>query len=176
MELLGQPVKDRQTVDPAGEPVEPLIAGVVVRPARPIEDKRGEIVEIFNPAWGLHSDALVYVYQVSLRPGAIKGWVVHRLQDDRIFISRGTMRWALFDARPESATRGRLNLLTFSDRSRALMTIPGGVFHAVENVGSCEAVFINLPTKPYDHANPDKYRLPLKNDLIPFAFDDPRGW
>jgi hypothetical protein len=38
------------------------------------------------------SDALVYVYQVSVRPGAIKGWVVHEKQDDRIFISRGVFR------------------------------------------------------------------------------------
>jgi dTDP-4-dehydrorhamnose 3,5-epimerase len=34
----------------------------------------------------------------------------------------------------------------------------------------------NLPTWPYDHADPDKYRLPIKNDLIPFDFDDGPGW
>jgi dTDP-4-dehydrorhamnose 3,5-epimerase len=35
---------------------------------------------------------------------------------------------------------------------------------------------INLPTCPYDHADPDKYRLPIKNELIPFDFDDGPGW
>ncbi len=171
-----EPVKDRQTVSPEGEPVERLIAGVVLRHARPHEDKRGEVVEIFNPAWGIHPDPLVYAYQIVLRPGAIKGWVVHQLQDDRLFLSSGIVRWGLYDARPDSPTHGQLNLLTFSERNRALLIIPRGVFHAVENIGTVEAVFINLPTAPYNHADPDKYRLPLKNDLIPFAFDDDRGW
>jgi dTDP-4-dehydrorhamnose 3,5-epimerase len=31
---------------------------------------------------------------------------------------------------------------------------------------------MNLPTRPYNHEDPDKYRLPLKNDYIPFSFDD----
>lgn len=176
MPASAEPLKDRQTVSPGGEPVERLIEGVVVRPARPQVDKRGEVVEIYDPAWGVHPDPLVYVYQISLRPGAIKGWVVHRLQDDRIFLSRGTVRWGLYDDRPDSPTQGRLNLLTISERYRVLMVIPRGVFHAVENVGTDEAVFINLPTAPYNHADPDKHRLPLKNDLIPFAFDDGRGW
>jgi dTDP-4-dehydrorhamnose 3,5-epimerase len=39
-----------------------------------------------------------------------------------------------------------------------------------------EAFFINMPTRAYDHADPDKYRVPVKNALIPFAFDDGPGW
>jgi hypothetical protein len=67
------PRKDEPTVTPDGEPLEPRIEGLVVRWARGIEDKRGEIVEIYRPSWGLHPDPLAYVYQSSLHPGAIKG-------------------------------------------------------------------------------------------------------
>src|ERR687893_236301 len=141
MSTAAEPIKDPQTVTAAGEPVERLIEGVVVRPARPHVDKLGEVVEVFDPAWGVHPDPLVYVYQIALRPGAIKEWVLHRLQDDRIFLSRGTVRWALFDDRSGSPTHGRLNLLTFSERYRVLLIIPRGVYHAVENVGTDEAVF-----------------------------------
>jgi dTDP-4-dehydrorhamnose 3,5-epimerase len=35
---------------------------------------------------------------------------------------------------------------------------------------------VNFPTRPYDHASPDKYRLPLDTDEIPYEFEDPRGW
>ena len=48
--------------------------------------------------------------------------------------------------------------------------------HAVQNIGHEEAIFINMPSRAYDHADPDKYRLPVKNPLIPFAFDDGPGW
>ena len=34
-------------------------------------------------------------------------------------------------------------------------------------VGDVDAYFVNVPTRPYDHARPDKRRLPLDTPLIP---------
>lgn len=170
------PQKDKQTVTADGQSVERRIEGLVINPRPVIADKRGEVTEMYNPAWGLHPAPLVYVYQSILRPKAIKGWVVHQQQDDRVFVSSGVMRWVFFDNRPESPTYKLLNQFVLGDRNRALIITPAGVFHAVQNIGEAEAVFINMPTLPYVHEDPDKLRLPLKNDLIPFAFDDPPGW
>jgi dTDP-4-dehydrorhamnose 3,5-epimerase len=170
------PIKDEPTVTPDGESLAPRIDGLIVRPLRGIEDKRGEIVEVYRPSWKVHAEPLVYVYQVLVRPAAIKGWVVHTEQEDRIHVVSGSLRWAFYDDREGSPTRGLLNVITISERNRALLVIPRGVFHAVENIGHREAIFINMPTRAYDHGDPDKYRLPLKNDLIPFDFDDGRGW
>jgi dTDP-4-dehydrorhamnose 3,5-epimerase len=50
------------------------------------------------------------------------------------------------------------------------------VYHGLQNVGLVDAVFINMPTRPYDHADPDKFRLPLTNDLIPFDFSLSKGY
>jgi dTDP-4-dehydrorhamnose 3,5-epimerase len=97
-------------------------------------------------------------------------------QDDRLFVSQGTIRFGLYDDRPESPTHKMLNIFTVSERNRALIVIPRRVYHGLQNVGNTEAVFINMPSRPYNHVDPDKYRLPLKNDLIPFAFDDDIGW
>ena len=41
---------------------------------------------------------------------------------------------------------------------------------------SRDAVIVNFPTTPYDHAAPDKERLPLDTPLIPYSFADPSGW
>ncbi|MBD0324625.1 MAG: hypothetical protein ICV72_14765 [Aldersonia sp.] len=68
------PVKDEQTVTATWEPVRRQIAGVVVKRLPPLEDERGEICEMYRPAWGIHPAPLVYVYQVMIRPGKIKGW------------------------------------------------------------------------------------------------------
>jgi dTDP-4-dehydrorhamnose 3,5-epimerase len=170
------PLKDAPTVAPDGSPLAPLIDGVIVRYQRPVEDRRGEIVEVYRPSWGLVDAPLVYVYQVRIRPGAVKGWVIHEHQDDRLFFVSGVVRWALYDDRPDSPTRGTLNDLVFSERAPALLVIPRGVYHAVRNIGTADAIFLNMPTRPYDHAAPDKLRLPLKNPLIPFDFDDGPGW
>jgi dTDP-4-dehydrorhamnose 3,5-epimerase len=171
-----EPRKDAPSVNADGATLAPLIDGVVVRYQRPIEDRRGEVVEVYRPSWGVHDDPLVYVYQVRLRPGAIKGWAIHEHQDDRLFFVTGTVRWGLYDDRSGSPTRGLVNDLVFSERNAALLIVPRGVYHAVRNIGTTDAIFINMPTRPYEHEAPDKLRLPLKNALIPFDFDDGPGW
>jgi dTDP-4-dehydrorhamnose 3,5-epimerase len=170
------PRQDLPTVTSEGDRLEPLIDGVVIRRLVPHQDKRGELVELYRPGWPVHTDPLVYSYMVTLRPGAIRGWAMHKLQDDRIAIVSGFLRWALFDNRPESPTYQKLNVFTFSERDRALFTIPKFVVHACQNVGTGEGIYLNYPTRPYDHANPDKYRIAHDSGLIPFRFDDAPGW
>jgi dTDP-4-dehydrorhamnose 3,5-epimerase len=172
---MTQGIQDRQTVTPEGVRIDSRIAGVIVRPAVTHVDDRGELCEIFNPAWGVHDEPLVYAYQSMVRPHKVKGWIVHKLQDDRLFVSLGTFRFVLFDARDDSPTKGSINEIFLSERNRGLLIIPKGVYHAAQNVGDCDAYFVNLPTRPYDHAQPDKYRLPLDTDLIPYRFDEKLG-
>jgi len=168
-----QPVKDRPSITARGKRLGRSISGLIVRNLPPVEDERGDVTELYRTAWGVHRRPVTQVYRAMLRPGIVKGWIVHRKQDDRLAVIDGVLTWAFYDDRPKSATRGILNVLTFSERHRALLVIPRGVWHAVKNVGVTDAVFINMPTRPYDHADPDKYRLPLKNDLIPFDFSHP---
>lgn len=159
-------VQDRATVTPAGERLEPLIDGVITRRAVVQSDERGTVSEIFNPAWGFTEEPLVYVYEVTVYPGQRKGWVVHREQDDRLFFDRGAAKIALYDARPDSPTKGMVNELFAGAANRLLIRIPRGVVHAVVNVGADEVRFVNLPTQPYNHERPDKVRLP--DDAVPY--------
>jgi dTDP-4-dehydrorhamnose 3,5-epimerase len=163
-------VPDRQTVTSEGEPVQSLIDGVKVRPAVTHPDERGDLCELYSTAWGFDDDPMVYAYFASVRPGQTKGWVKHLLQTDRLFMATGSFRVVLYDDRPDSPTYQKLNVLYFSDRKRGLVRIPAGVFHAVQNVGHVDASFVNCPTRAYNHAQPDKYRLPLDTPLIPFSF------
>jgi dTDP-4-dehydrorhamnose 3,5-epimerase len=171
-----EPRKDEQMVTPEGRPVASRIAGVKLRPAITHPDERGEVCEIFNPAWGFHEAPLVYAYQICIRPQRIKGWVVHREQDDRLFVSLGVVKIVLYDDRAGSTTHGMINEIHLGERNRGLITIPSGVFHALQNVGNVDAILVNLPTRPYNHANPDKLRLPLDTDQIPYRFEDRLGW
>jgi dTDP-4-dehydrorhamnose 3,5-epimerase len=52
--------------------------------------------------------------------------------------------------------------------NRMLLRIPAGVFHGVVNVGPEALRFINLPTQPYRHDRPDKFRLPADSEAIPY--------
>ena len=165
---LDEATKDRASVTPEGESLQERIDGVDIRRPPTHADARGTITEIYDERWGFADDPLVYVYHVTVTPGQVKGWVLHRDQNDRMFVYQGVLKVVLFDAREDSPTRDGLNVFHFGTHDRALLSIPAGVWHAVKNVGDHEAAFVNLPSRPYDHEDPDKYRLPLENDVIPY--------
>ncbi len=169
------PVQRASTATPDGQWKTPEIAGLTFRRLTPLEDERGDLTELVRMDWGVHPAAIVQIYRVTIRPGVIKAWNLHKLQDDRIAITDGTLRWAFYDARPESPTLGTLVVRTISDRNRHLFVIPAGVWHGAENVGNNDASFINFPTTLYNHESPDRYCLPVKNTLIPFAFGPSPG-
>lgn len=170
------PTQDVQTVSADGEPVGQLIEGVVVRHQITQTDARGTLCEILDARWDVSDSPIVYVYQFTIRPGKAKGWHVHRLHDDRIFISRGELKVVLYDDRVDSPTRGMINEIYRSELRRSLMVIPRGVFHAHVNIGSVDAQLVSMPTRGYDHSSPDVFRLPLSTEEIPYILEDLPGW
>jgi dTDP-4-dehydrorhamnose 3,5-epimerase len=173
---LRSAVRDAQTVTPAGEVLRTPIEGVTSRPAVTHVDARGSVVEVFDPRWNWHPDPLVFAYCFTIRPGYVKGWNLHKLHEDRYFILQGEMELVLYDVRPGSSTYGRVDRIVLTENNRRLVNVPRNVWHADHNFGTRDVVVINFPTTPYDHANPDKYRLPIDSPLIPYKFPGARGW
>jgi dTDP-4-dehydrorhamnose 3,5-epimerase len=169
-------VKDKASVSADGTPLAQLPHGVTFRDLPLHIDERGSVRELYDPRWQWHRDPLVFVYCFTLRPGFIKGWGLHLKHEDRYFVLRGEMEVVMYDERPDSPTRGQVSSVVLSEYHGRLMNIPAGVWHANRNLGRTDAVVINFPTIQYDHADPDKFRLPLDTDRIPYRFHDPRGF
>ncbi len=175
-QTLAAAARDAQTVSPSGDVVRALIEGVSIRDAPTHVDERGSVVEIYDPRWGWHPAPMVFAHCFTIRPGFVKGWGLHKTHEDRYFILHGEMALVLFDPRPDSSTCGQVCKIVMSELNRRLVNIPKFVWHAEENIGSKDVVVIDLPTEPYNHANPDKYRLPIDTPLIPYSFGNARGW
>ena len=71
------PAKDRQSVDERWRPLGDRIDGVTVKELKTLPDHRGTVCEIYRPEWRIHPDPLVFVYQITVRPGQIKDWQKH---------------------------------------------------------------------------------------------------
>jgi dTDP-4-dehydrorhamnose 3,5-epimerase len=138
-------------------------------------DERGTLFELFDPRWGWHDDPVVSTYVFTVRPGVAKGWALHREEEHRYAMIQGELLVVLYDERPDSPTYGLVSEIFLSEHRRRLMSIPKSVWHAVRNVGSGDAMVVNFATATFDHANPDKYRLPLNNDRIPYVFEGVHG-
>ena len=166
--------RNPQTVTSEGDRVDPLPAGVVVKPVRTHVDARGSVMELYDPRWGIHPADMVYAYAFTMLPGRAKGWGLHRDHDDRYVLVRGRIEIVMYDAREESPTFGLQARITASEFERAVITIPTGIWHANRNIGETESIVVNFPTTQYDHANPDKFTLPLDTDQLPVDLGP--GW
>ena len=162
--------KDVQTVTSGGEKIEVVPVGVTFRDLQTHVDDRGWVCELFNPAWGWHSDPLAHAYVFTVRPGVAKGWGRHDHTEDRYAILSGEAEVVMYDARPDSSTHGLVSVVTLSEFRRRLMNMPTGIWHAVRNVGTSDVVIVNFKTKAFDPENPDKFRLPLDTEEIPYQF------
>lgn len=168
--------KDAALVDANGTPVAPLPQGVTFHDAPTHCDERGTVTELFDKRWNWHPGPVDFVYSFSLRPGKVKGWGMHLKHEDRYFVLFGEMKVVMFDDRQDSPSRGLVAEVALSHYRRRLMNIPAGIWHLNWNIGQTDVVVVNFPTMPYDHANPDKYRLPLDTDKIPYRLPHLSGF
>lgn len=169
--LIDNAAKDRQTITARWTPAEEqLIDGVSVREVLNVPKSNGYLTELFRAEWFGVDTKVDQVFQVMLAPGGISAWHAHALTTDRLFIANGIGRIVLYDGRPGSPTARLLNDFRFGTVRPALVTVPPGVFHGVQNTGSEPMALINIVDRAYAYEDPDHWRVAYPSDEIPFTF------
>jgi dTDP-4-dehydrorhamnose 3,5-epimerase len=150
-----------------------LIEGVKTKKIKVNIDERGRLAEI------LRSDSDIFqkfgqVYYTTAHPGVVKAWHYHKIQTDHFFCLKGMARLALYDPREGSPTRGLVNEFKVGELNPLLIVIPNHVYHGFKTISDVESIMINIPTEPYNHDDPDEYRVDPYNNDIPYdwAKDD----
>ena len=109
------------------------------------------------------------VYVTTAKPGVVKAWHYHKLQVDHWVCLMGRARVGLYDARPDSSTRGQTNEFWMTPEDPFLIKIPIGVYHGFKGVDpDRESMIMNVPTIPYNYSTPDEYRHDPYDAKIPF--------
>jgi dTDP-4-dehydrorhamnose 3,5-epimerase len=168
-------VKDKPTVTSEGVDLTRLPDGVTFKQIPIHIDERGSVFELYDTRWDWHPEPLVFSYAYTVRPNVVKGWAIHRRHEDRYFVLSGELLVVFCDDRPESSTYRQVSKVVLSEFNRRIMNIPRNVWHAVHNIGLKDTLVVNFPTICYDHNDPDKYRLPIDTDQIPYRFENARG-
>ena len=126
------------------------IEGVVFRPLRRFDDRRGWLIELFRedelPADSL--PAMAYVSQTE--PGVTRGPHAHHDQSDYFaFVGPGDFKLYLWDNRPDSSTyRARQTVVVGASNMQAVV-VPPGVVHAYQNVSDHAGWVFNAPNRLY---------------------------
>lgn len=162
--------KDGPQVTSDWQKVAATIDGVSVREVLHVPRDHGVITEIYRPEWDSSGLPVVHIYQSRLFPGAIGAWSCHAKTVDRLFINQGHVKLVLFDGREESTTFGRVMELHVGDARPAFVVLPIGIWHGLQNLGSTDALMVNIPSRAYDYDDPDHYRLPYDSPEIPYSW------
>jgi dTDP-4-dehydrorhamnose 3,5-epimerase len=163
--------KDGQQITPDWKKLGETIEGLSVHEVRHVPRDHGVITEIFRPEWDPTGLPVVQIYQSRLFPGAVGAWSCHARTTDRIFVNQGHLKIVLYDGRENSGSHGLVMELHAGDARPALVVVPPGIWHGLQNLGTIDALVLNCPTEAYNYADPDHYRLPHDSDQIPYVWN-----
>jgi dTDP-4-dehydrorhamnose 3,5-epimerase len=151
-----------------------MIEGVEFRPTRPVPHEDGVVAEIARADWEMIGGPLAQVHMTTTLPGRVRAWGLHQASTDRLFVVLGLIKLVVFDGRIGSPTFGKFNEFTVSEKNPGLLSIAPFLYHGWKNIGSNEAIIINMPERMYDYENPDALDLPWDSDaarrLIPYQW------
>jgi dTDP-4-dehydrorhamnose 3,5-epimerase len=170
MKMLGSSRKDQQTVTPDWTVLRDFIDGVSLFEIKNVLGTHSRLTEMFRPEWDPSNSPVAHVYQVVLHPGNSPDWNCHQKMIDRLFFGSGQVKLVLFDGRESSVTFGRINEFHLGEARPGLVTIPPGVWHALQCRGTASALVVNLGSIAYQYDDPDHYRLPPETPEIPYKW------
>ncbi|MBI2303413.1 MAG: dTDP-4-dehydrorhamnose 3,5-epimerase family protein [Chloroflexi bacterium] len=144
-----------------------MIQGVQIKHLTRHADERGYLMELVR-----RDDAIFETfgqcYIAMNYPGVVRAWHYHKLQDDIFAAVKGMVKVVLYDPREDSPTRGQVEEYFLGENNPILLKIPVLVIHGYKTIGLEPSLLLNFPTRPYNPAQPDEYRLPWDSPDIPY--------
>lgn len=134
------------------------------------EDDRGYLIEMARhaddpePHGVVHQFGQVYLVGDPVR-GTIRAFHKHNELWDWFFISHGSAKFVLQDARPDSPTYGEMMTIIASARKPRLIAVPPGVYHGWMSLED-DTQMVSIASHTYNRENLDEVRIP------PDAFGD----
>ena len=132
------------------------------------------MTEVARTGWEVLGGPLVQVHVTTTFPGRIRAWGLHQLGTDRLFAVTGLLKIVVFDGRNDSATFGQVNEFLVSEKNPGLLIIAPNLYHGWKNMGTTEAIIINMPDRVYNYDAPDALDLPWDSEaaqrIVPYRW------
>ena len=119
------------------------------------------------------SDLFGEIYFSMVYPGVVKGWHLHRRMTLNYAVVVGMIKLVLYDDRPRSRTKGRIQEIFLGGLNYALVVIPPKVWNGFKGIGQTPAIVANCATIPHDPR--EIVRLDPMHNPIPYDWDLKHG-
>jgi len=116
-----------------------MIDGVVITPLRQFLDERGKVMKMLSrddPTFREFGE----MYFSCVFPGAIKAWHTHTRATIHFAVPHGRIKFALFDDREGSRTRGEVQEVVLGPDNYCLLVVPPKVWDGFKGLGGDMAV------------------------------------
>lgn len=121
----------------------PAIADVYTVPIRVFEDERGRFMETFRKTWFPWIDwERVQHNRSDSKAGVVRGLHYHHQQVDYWYVTKGVVRAALVDLRPNSDTYRVTATLEIGEGHNEGLFIPVGVAHGFAALSDCTLMYV----------------------------------
>lgn len=142
-----------------------MIDGVVVEMLRQICDERGKVMHM------LRCDSPLFekfgeIYFSIVNPGVVKAWKLHKEMTLNYAVPHGEIKLVLFDERPNSHTRNKVQELFIGGDNYCLVKIPPKIWTGFQGLGSMKSIVANCTTLPHDPT--EVIRCELGDRRIPY--------
>ena len=121
-------------------------------------DERGFFREVLRASDPILREGFAQWSHTMSYTGVAKAWHIHQKQTDWWYVPVGTIKVALYDARPDSPTRGQLMEFLMGERHGAkVLKIPPGVAHGYRVLEGPAHVFYFVS---HEYDGTDEGRIP----------------
>ncbi|MBI1952777.1 MAG: dTDP-4-dehydrorhamnose 3,5-epimerase family protein [Candidatus Omnitrophica bacterium] len=142
-----------------------MIEGVLIHPLTQIPDERGKVMHMMK-ATDPHFERFGEIYFSCVYPGVVKGWHLHSRMTIHYAVVVGVIKLVLFDDRPQSPTRGKIEELFLGESNYCLVKVPPLIWNGFKGMGTKTAIVANCADIPHDPAEIE--RLDPQSSRIPY--------
>lgn len=142
-----------------------MIHGVEIHPLKQIPDERGAVFHMLRRD-DPHFRAFGEIYFSMVHPGVVKGWHFHKRMTLNYAVVVGMIKLVLYDDRPRSRTKGRIQEIFLGELNYALVVVPPKVWNGFKGISKGPAIVANCATTPHDPR--EIVRLDPANNHIPY--------
>lgn len=143
------------------------IDGVIITHKKIICDDRGRIMHVMKSQDPIFTQ-FGEVYISTVYPGIVKGWHLHDKMILNYVVVKGMIKFALYDARKDSATFGITQEVCLGEHNYVQVTVPPGVWNGFMGLGTEEAIVVNFTDIPHDPT--EIHRCDPHENEIPYCW------
>lgn len=135
-----------------------MLDGVLLTPLRRIPLNAGDVlhgIKASDPGYVAFGEA----YFSTIHYGAIKPWKRHNQMTLNLVVPSGSIRFVLYDDRPNSPTHGKVQSVTVSPDYYQRLTIPPRIWMAFQGLSKQLNLLLNLADIEHDPEETDRAEL-----------------